>query len=61
MSPKKPSFSLPIVECLLMPLGRSHEISLPLEYVIVPEAGTYTMPANEERMELLPPGLVNFI
>ena len=44
-----------------MPLGRSREISLPSEYVIVPKAGTYIVPANEERMELLPPGLVNFI
>ena len=46
---------------ILVPLGRSREISLPSEYVIVPKAGTYTVPANEERMKLLPPGLVNFI
>lgn len=46
---------------VLVPLGRSHKISLQPEYVITPNAGTYLVPPGEKRMELLPPGLVSFI
>ena len=45
---------------ILVPLGRSREISLLPEYVITPNTGTYLVPPGEKRMELLPPGLVNF-
>ena len=45
---------------VVVPLGRSHEISLLPEYIITPNTGTYLVPPGEKRMELLPPGLVNF-
>ena len=45
---------------VVVPLGRSHEMSLLPEYIITPNTGTYLVPPGEKRMELLPPGLVNF-
>ena len=45
---------------IVVPLGRSHEVSFFQECLIAPMKGTYSIPPGNQRMKLLPPGLMTF-
>lgn len=45
---------------IIVPLGRSREISLPQDCIITPKKGTYSIPSDEDRLALLPPGIMTF-
>ena len=45
---------------IIVPLGRSREMSFSQECLIAPVKGTYSIPPGDERMKSLPPGLVTF-
>lgn len=45
---------------IIVPLGKSRGVSFPQECIIAPIKGTYSIPPDEERLKLLPPGIMTF-
>ena len=45
---------------IIVPLGKSHGVNLQEECIIAPVKGTYSIPAGEDRLKHLPPGVMTF-
>ena len=45
---------------VVVPLGRSHEMPFSHDCLLLPKRGTYSIPPGEDRIKLLPPGIMTF-